>query len=164
PRVWRRPGAASPRRGGRSPCPISVRFAWRYDTRPPRPVRLPRHPDIRNRLPGRTSVRRAGPICISGVSTRAADFPAVGDCGRPASVTLEVQGGQPRFFQGFVSRFAQGSRDDTFITYRAELVPPVWLLTRRVQSRIFQHVSVPDILKAVFDGFPVAYQLQGTFH
>jgi type VI secretion system secreted protein VgrG len=84
--------------------------------------------------------------------------------GKSASVAINVPGGDPRFFQGLVSRFSQGGRDDTFLTYRAELVPHVWLLTRRVQSRIFQHVSVPDILKKVFDGFKVAYQIQGTFH
>ena len=39
----------------------------------------------------------------------------------------------------------------------------MWLLTKRTQSRIFQHVSVPDILKKVFEGFEVAYQIQGTF-
>src|SRR5262245_55423711 len=84
--------------------------------------------------------------------------------GKAASVLVAVPGGDGRYFHGIVSRFAQGSRDDTFLTYRAELVPPVWLLTKRVQSRIFQHVSVPDILKKVFDGFSVAYEIQGTFH
>src|SRR5262245_32394858 len=84
--------------------------------------------------------------------------------GKAASVLVAVPGGDGRYFHGIVSRFAQGPRDDTFLTYRAELVPPVWLLTKRVQSRIFQHVSVPDILKKVFDGFSVAYEIQGTFH
>jgi type VI secretion system secreted protein VgrG len=83
--------------------------------------------------------------------------------GQGASVAIDVEGGEPRFFNGLVARFAQGARDDTFITYRAELVPQVWLLTKRVQCRIFQHVSVPDILKKVFDGFKVAYLIQGAF-
>ncbi len=83
--------------------------------------------------------------------------------GKPAVVASDVPGGEPRHFHGIVSRFAQGTRDNTFITYRAELVPTVWLLTKRTQSRIFQHISIPDILKKVFDGFDVAYQIQGTF-
>jgi type VI secretion system secreted protein VgrG len=83
--------------------------------------------------------------------------------GQGASVAIDVEGGEPRFFNGLVARFAQGARDDTFITYRAEVVPQVWLLTKKVQSRIFQHVSVPDILKKVFDGFKVAHEVQGTF-
>src|SRR5437588_127803 len=38
-----------------------------------------------------------------------------------------------------------------------------WLLTKRAQSRIFQHQSVPDILKKVLTGVDVAYEIQGTF-
>jgi len=84
--------------------------------------------------------------------------------GKAAAVALDVSGGDPRYFQGLIVRFAQGVRDDTILTYRATLVPPVWLLTKRVQSRIFQHVSVPDILKAVFAGFKVTYKIQGSFY
>ena len=83
--------------------------------------------------------------------------------GQGAAVAIDVPGGDARYLHGLVSRFAQGGRDDTFITYRLELVPQIWLLTKRTQSRIFQHVSVPDILKKVFDGFEVSYQIQGTF-
>jgi type VI secretion system secreted protein VgrG len=84
--------------------------------------------------------------------------------GKAAAVALDVSGGDPRYFQGLIVRFAQGVRDDTILTYRATLVPPVWLLTKRVQSRIFQHVSVPDILKTVFAGFKVTYKIQGSFY
>jgi type VI secretion system secreted protein VgrG len=84
--------------------------------------------------------------------------------GTAAAVELDLPGGGLRYFQGIVSRFAQGGRDERFITYRAALVPHAWLLTKQVQSRIFQHVSVPDILKKVLVGFPVTYRLQGRFH
>jgi type VI secretion system secreted protein VgrG len=83
--------------------------------------------------------------------------------GQAAIVAIDVFGGEPRHFHGIVSRFSQGARDDTFITYRAEIVPQLWLLTKCHQSRIFQHMSVPDILERVFDGFDVSFQLQGTF-
>jgi len=42
-----------------------------------------------------------------------------------------------------------GKGTATFIRYRAELVPAVWLMTRRRRSRIFQDMSIPDIVKAV---------------
>lgn len=83
--------------------------------------------------------------------------------GRPAAVAMEVEKSETRYFHGIVNRVAQGARDDTFISYRAELVPPFWLLTRRVQSRIFQHQSVTEILKKVLAGLKVAYQIHGTF-
>jgi type VI secretion system secreted protein VgrG len=83
--------------------------------------------------------------------------------GQMVNVQLDM-GGKDRFFNGIVSRFSQGSRDEEFIAYRAEVVPSLWLLTRRVQSRIFQHQSVPDILKKVLKGLDVVFELQGKFH
>jgi len=83
--------------------------------------------------------------------------------GRPAAVSMDVEKSETRYFQGIVNRVAQGARDDIFISYRMEMVPPIWLLTRRAQSRIFQHQSVPEILKKVLAGFKVAYQIQGAF-
>jgi len=68
-----------------------------------------------------------------------------------------------RHFGGICRRFSQGNRDDTFTSYQAEIVPQFWLLTRRAQSRIFQHMSVPDILKKVLSGLDVSYSLTGNF-
>jgi type VI secretion system secreted protein VgrG len=84
--------------------------------------------------------------------------------GKLGAISLQMPDNSLRYFQGLIVRLAQGIRDDTFLTYKATLAPPVWLLTKRTQSRIFQHVSVPEILKAVFNGFKVAYQIQGTFN
>src|SRR5208283_17029 len=50
-----------------------------------------------------------------------------------------------------------------FTRYHAEIVPQLWLLTRNAQSRIFQQIAVPDILKQVLTGLSVEYQLQGTY-
>ncbi len=68
-----------------------------------------------------------------------------------------------RFFNGICSRVAQGERDKDFTQYRMEIVPKLWLLTRKAQSRIFQHMTIPDILKKVLTGFDVSYEIQGTF-
>src|SRR5262249_50785856 len=67
--------------------------------------------------------------------------------GQPVTIHLALGGGKSRAFHGLVSRFSQGARDHTFTAYRAEVVPQFWLLTRRAQSRIFQHLTVPDILR-----------------
>jgi type VI secretion system secreted protein VgrG len=83
------------------------------------------------------------------------------------AVTVKVSplpGGPSRFFHGIVNRFSQGRRDETFTQYRAEIVPQLWLWTRKVQSRIFQHLTVPDILKQVLAGLNVAYQFKGAYH
>src|SRR5688572_3071767 len=71
--------------------------------------------------------------------------------------------GKERYFNGMCIHFTQTSRNVRFSEYRAELVPNVWLLTQVTQSRIFQEISVPDILRKVLTGFEVTYELQGTF-
>src|SRR5688572_22226127 len=63
-------------------------------------------------------------------------------------VTLALTGldESHREFSGIVNRFSQGSRDTRFSYYSMTVVPHVWLLTQKSQSRIFQQKSVPDIL------------------
>jgi type VI secretion system secreted protein VgrG len=89
--------------------------------------------------------------------------------GQGVTITLMMPGGSQRYFNGIVSRFSQGQRipsaegGGTFTRYRAEVVPKLWMLTRNHQSRIFQQLAVPDILKQVLTGLSVTYQLQGTY-
>jgi type VI secretion system secreted protein VgrG len=83
--------------------------------------------------------------------------------GEPILTDLVLPGGKRRYFTGICSRVSQGARDKIFTSYRVEVVPQFWLLTRRAQSRIFQHVPVPDILKKVLHGLNVSYQLQGKY-
>ncbi len=64
---------------------------------------------------------------------------------------------------GLCVRFAQAERDSTFTVYEAEIVPDVWKLTRKAQSRIFQRLTVPEILKKVFTGFTVDWQLTAKY-
>ena len=70
--------------------------------------------------------------------------------------------GEKRYFNGIVSRISSGTRDERFFYYRVEVVPQVWLLTARSQSRIFQHLTVPDILKTGLRGFE-SPRVQGHF-
>jgi type VI secretion system secreted protein VgrG len=64
---------------------------------------------------------------------------------------------------GLCVRFAQAQRDATFTTYEAEIVPDVWKLSRKAQSRIFQRLTIPEILKKVFTGFDVDWQLNEKY-
>jgi type VI secretion system secreted protein VgrG len=53
-----------------------------------------------------------------------------------------------------------------FSTYRAVMVPWLWLLTRTADSRIFQKLSVPEIIEKVFGEKNFAdfkIQLQGSY-
>ncbi len=69
--------------------------------------------------------------------------------GKPIGLEVAFGEGDPRFFHGIVSRLAQGGQDDRFTHYRAEVVPQLWLLSRRRNCRIFQEKSVPEILKTI---------------
>src|SRR5215471_9282723 len=84
--------------------------------------------------------------------------------GQPVTIALALPEGGERYFNGLCNRLSQGVRDTDFTTYRMEVVPQLWLLTRRAQSRIFQHLSVPDILKKVLTGLDVRYEIRGAFH
>jgi type VI secretion system secreted protein VgrG len=84
--------------------------------------------------------------------------------GRPIGVRLLLPEGKQRYFNGICRWVSQGGRDDTFTSYRMEIVPQFWFLTKTARSRIFQHLSVPDILKKVFEGLDVTLEIQGTFH
>ncbi len=71
--------------------------------------------------------------------------------GGNASIRLTLPGSKtPRYFNGYVSRFVQTDANGTGGTYRATLVPWLWFLTRTSDCRIFQNMTVPDIIKQVF--------------
>jgi type VI secretion system secreted protein VgrG len=68
-------------------------------------------------------------------------------------VTIRValaDGTSDRYFNGFVSRFAQGSSGSQLTNYQMEVVPWVWFLTRIADCRIFQTMTIPDIIQKVF--------------
>ena len=83
--------------------------------------------------------------------------------GHAITVIISAPDGSQREFTGIVNTFSQGNRDARFSYYYISVVPHVWLLTQKSQSRIFQQISVPDILRKVFEGFQVKYELQETY-
>jgi len=69
----------------------------------------------------------------------------------PATVTLELAGGSKRYIHGLIRRFVQLGRSETkLISYSAELVPWLWFLSLSSDCRIFQNLSVLDIVEQVF--------------
>jgi len=68
--------------------------------------------------------------------------------GVPAQLDIYYEDGVRSVF-GIVSRFEQGVSGETFTPYYAELVPTVWLLTQRYKSRIFQEMTVKEIIEKV---------------
>ena len=74
-------------------------------------------------------------------STRSAYIDPQQLVGKAIDVTLKGSDGVARTFNGIVSRFAQGSSRCTI-----EMRPWLWLLTLSHNSRIFQNLTVAEIL------------------
>jgi type VI secretion system secreted protein VgrG len=95
---------------------------------------------------------------------RAIDFSQI--IGQRVSIRITLFDGSPRYINGFVSRFAQSETGPEFTHYEMEVVPWLWLLTRHADCRIFQNLTIPQIIEQVFKdrGF-TDYQnnLTGTY-
>src|SRR4051812_2178125 len=83
--------------------------------------------------------------------------------GKNVTIKLGLPDDQTRHFNGYVTRFAQGSMLGPYYRYHATVRPWLWFLTRTADCRIFQEMKVPDIIKAVFADHPSAdYKLELT--
>ena len=64
-----------------------------------------------------------------------------------------------RHWNGYVSRFAQTGRapsadgEGDLYTYECDIVPWFWMLTQHEDCRIFQNLSVPEIIDTIFAEF-----------
>ena len=70
--------------------------------------------------------------------------------GTPMGVDLKLHGDAgTRHFHGIVTRFGSTGQSGDFASYEAVLHPWLWLLKKSANCRIFQDMSVPDIVKDV---------------
>jgi type VI secretion system secreted protein VgrG len=101
---------------------------------------------------------------LQGEAGEEIDFNAL--LGETVTVTATLPDGAERFFHGHVSSLGLvGHHRESWI-YRATVSPWLWFLTRTANCRIFQNMTVPDILRQVFGdhGFSdVDDQLTGTY-
>jgi len=68
-----------------------------------------------------------------------------------AVVTLHLAGTTPRYIHGLITRFVQlGRTEDKLTAYRAEVVPWLWFLSLSSECKIFQNLSVLDIVEKIF--------------
>jgi type VI secretion system secreted protein VgrG len=70
--------------------------------------------------------------------------------GKNVTVKLALPDDSTRYFNGYVTRFAQGGTYGRYNRYFAVVHPWLWFLTRTADCRIFQDMTVPDIVKKVF--------------
>ena len=92
------------------------------------------------------------------------DFAAV--VGQPVTLKVQLADDTLRYFHGHLARFVQSGRSENFITYRAEMVPWLWFLTRTADCRIFQQKKVPEIIEKIFKDLGYAdfsLRLRGSY-
>ena len=76
--------------------------------------------------------------------------------GTNVTVSIALADGNFRFFNGIISRFMHNAAAEEAETseylahYSATMVPWLWLLTLTKNSRIFQSMSVPEIVETIF--------------
>ena len=83
--------------------------------------------------------------------------------GQKIGVQVRAPDAPARTFWGICSRVSQGARDPRYTRYELELVPQVWLLTRRRGLRIFQNLTAPQVLEQVLAGQNASFQLQSSY-
>ncbi len=87
--------------------------------------------------------------------------------GKAVGWTVNRPTDTPRQFHGFVRRLVAGDKVGRGLrTYRAEVVPWLWFLTRTTDCRIFQNMTIDAIITDTFDRLGLtAYKksLTGTY-
>ena len=116
-------------------------------------------------LRGREELGRPSEFELSALSTRN-DIKPSDLLGKKVTVKLERVKGGYRYFNGHVTRFAQGDTLGRYYEYRMTVRSWLWFLTRTADCRIFQEKTVPDIIKEVFADHSMAVfddGLTGTY-
>jgi len=118
-----------------------------------------------HRLSAREELGRLSEFEIDLLSTRK-DIDFAGILGKNVTVRMELATGDERHFDGYVTRFSQIGMRGRYHLYHASVRPWLWFLTRTSDCKIFQGMTVPDILKKVFEDHSIAvveYKLTGTY-
>jgi type VI secretion system secreted protein VgrG len=102
-----------------------------------------------NSMVGTERLGRPFEYHVDVLSTRR-DLKASDLLGQPVTVNLETAVTGVRYWNGIVTQFAYVGHDETWTVYRLVVRPWLWFLTRSANCKIFQAMSVPDIITAVF--------------
>lgn len=69
---------------------------------------------------------------------------------QPVRVSLRLADGSDRYFHGLVKRFVQLGKSEELVSYEAEVVPWLWFLSLSRDCRVFQEMSVLEVVEAIF--------------
>ena len=106
-------------------------------------------------LRGREELGRPSAFELSALSTRA-DIKPSDLLGKSITVKLELVKGGFRYFNGYVTRFSQGTIVGKYYEYQMTVSAWLWFLTRTADCKIFQEKAAPEIIKEVFGDHKMA--------
>lgn len=120
-------------------------------------ITTPLGPDVLlfHRMHAREEVGRIGECRLDLLSLKN-DINLDAILGKTVTVRLMLQDDSIRYFNGFVTSFSQGSKYGSYRRYYADINPWAWFMSRTSDCRIFQDMTVPEIVKKVFDDHPTA--------
>ncbi|HZP03606.1 MAG TPA: type VI secretion system tip protein TssI/VgrG [Terracidiphilus sp.] len=73
---------------------------------------------------------------------------------------LADDSGTERYINGIVASFETTGGDDEFNSYRARIVPNLWVLTLNTNTRVFQNQTVVDVIQAVLSPYNISPSVQ----
>ncbi|MGH8434364.1 MAG: type VI secretion system Vgr family protein [Pseudomonas sp.] len=80
-----------------------------------------------------------------------------------ASVSVKLHNGETRVFHGLIRRFTQHATKGDLTFYRAEVVPWFWFLSISRNCKIFQNLTVVEIVEKIFKDLGYAdYEIRCT--
>ncbi|HTO73329.1 MAG TPA: type VI secretion system tip protein TssI/VgrG [Gemmatimonadales bacterium] len=79
--------------------------------------------------------------------------------GQPITLNITLAGGDQRCINGIVRRFFKAGVSERLASFRAEVVPKVWLLSLQSKCRIFQGKTLPEIIEAVLKENSITFKM-----
>jgi type VI secretion system secreted protein VgrG len=76
--------------------------------------------------------------------------------GTTLMLTMALPNGAERYFHGHVAQFVYAGTEGSFARYHARVRPWLWFLSTTTDCRVFQELSVPEIIEQIFAKYPVA--------
>ncbi len=77
--------------------------------------------------------------------------------GQKVSIGIQAtDSGTQRYISGYVSSFEQCGGDEEFNNYRVYIVPNIWALTLNKNTRVFQDMTVVDVIKQVLSTYSIS--------
>ncbi|PXF64392.1 type VI secretion system Vgr family protein [Kangiella spongicola] len=86
-------------------------------------------------------------------------LPAQELVGQALDFGFELNNGVTRYFNGYVSRLVSlGTASEYLYRYQLTVVPKLWFLSRKVNLRIFQHQTLPQIVEQLLGEHEVVFE------